>query len=114
MVDMVLHQLLPAGMKYASDLAEAVSRKERIGVPFSAEKSLAQRLSECCDRLYENTEDLAALLKAAPADSFARANYFSDRVVPAMADVRKDADLLEKLTAKDYWPYPTYSDILFY
>ena len=31
-----------------------------------------------------------------------------------MADVRKDADLLEKLTAKDYWPYPTYSDILFY
>ena len=37
MVDMVLHQLLPAGMKYASDLAEAVSRKERIGVSFAAE-----------------------------------------------------------------------------
>ena len=114
MVDMVLHQLLPAGMQYASDLAEAVSRKGQIGVSCAAEKSLARRLSECCDRLYENTEDLAALLKAAPADSFARANYFSDRVVPAMADVRKDADLLEKLTAKDYWPYPTYSDILFY
>jgi glutamine synthetase len=101
-------------MKYASDLAEAVSRKERIGVSFAAEKSLAQRLSECCDRLYENTESLVSLLKSAPTDSLERANHFSDNVVPAMADVRKDADLLEKLTAKDYWPYPTYSDILFY
>ena len=114
MVDMVLHQLLPAGMKYASDLAEAVSRKERIGVSFAAEKSLAQRLSECCDRLYENAESLVSLLKSAPTDSLERANHFSDNVVPAMAEVRKDADLLEKLTAKDYWPYPTYSDILFY
>ena len=114
MVDMVLHQLLPAGMKYASDLAEAVSRKERIGVSSAAERSLAQRLSECCDRLYENTESLVSLLKSAPTDSLERANHFSDKVVPAMAEVRKDADLLEKLTAKDYWPYPTYSDILFY
>ena len=114
MVDMVLHQLLPAGMQYASDLAEAVSRKERIGVSAAADKSLAQRLGECCDRLYENAEALVSLLKSAPADSLDRANYFSDKVVPAMAEVRKDADLLEKLTAKSYWPYPTYSDILFY
>ena len=42
MVDMVLHQLLPAGMQYASDLAEAVSRKERIGVSAAADKGLAQ------------------------------------------------------------------------
>ena len=114
MVDMVLHQLLPAGMAYASDLAEAVSRKAKIGVPCNAESDLAKRLGECCDRLYENTEKLVTLLKSAPAESLARANHFSDVVVPAMAEVRKDADLLEKLTAKSYWPYPTYSDILFY
>jgi glutamine synthetase len=101
MVDMVLHQLLPAGMQYASDLAEAVSRKERIGVSAAADKSLAQRLGECCDRLYENAEALVSLLKSAPADSLDRANYFSDKVVPAMAEVRKDADLLEELFAEN-------------
>jgi glutamine synthetase len=114
MVDMVLHQILPAAMQYASDLAEGAARKAGIGAPATTEVSLAKRLGECCDRLYENTEALAAGLKAVPKGSREAADYFSDVITPLMAAVRKDADLLEKLTAKSYWPYPTYSDILFY
>ena len=114
MVDMTLHQILPAALRYSSDLAEAVERKRKAGVPSKAEQALALRLSECCDRLYEKCEALHKALKAVPSGSQAAADYHGRVTVPMMHSLRKDADLLEKLTASSYWPYPTYSDILYY
>ena len=117
MVDMVMHQILPAALKYSSDLAAGINRKRDASggaIKASAEVSLVQRISECCDSLYEKTEQLYADIKAVPEDSSVAAKYNSDVIVAAMQAVRKDADLLEKLTAKEYWPYPTYSDLLFY
>ena len=43
-----------------------------------------------------------------------RARYYRDEVLPAMEEARRIADELEGLVAKDAWPMPTYSDILFY
>ena len=114
MVDMTLHQILPAAMRYSSDLAEAVERKRKAGIPANTELSLAQRISTCCDRLYEQCEDLHKALKAVPKGSQEAAEYHGSITVPMMNALRKDADLLEKLTAKSYWPYPTYSDLLYY
>ncbi len=115
MVDMVLHQILPAAMRYSSDLAESMERKKRAaGLEAGSEKALVKRISECCDRLYENTEELYSALKSVPSEDAAAMEYYYNVIVSGMAQVRKDADLLEKLTAKSYWPYPTYSDILFY
>ena len=114
MVDMTLHQILPAALRYSSDLAEAVERKRKAGVSAKTEQSLAQRLSVCCDSLYEKCEALHEALKAVPAGSQEAADYHGKVTVPMMQALRKDADLLEKLTAKTYWPYPTYSDILYY
>ena len=94
--------------------SDELIRDIKAGISGGAEASLVKRLSECCDALYEKTEKLAADLKAVPGGSLAAANYYSDVIVSEMAAIRKDADLLEKLTAKSYWPYPTYSDILFY
>ena len=39
---------------------------------------------------------------------------YNDVIVPDMAALRSEADVLEQLTDKSYWPYPTYSDLLFY
>ena len=64
--------------------------------------------------VYEKCEKLHEVLKSAPVASQETANYHNDVTVPLMQSLRKDADLLEKLTAKSYWPYPTYSDILYY
>ena len=117
MVDMVMQQILPAALSYSSDLANSVCRKHQAfgdTIKATAETSLSARLSDCCDRVYEKVEMLYASLKAVPADSKAAMEYYSDVVIPNMQSVRKDADLLEKLTAKSYWPYPTYSDLLFY
>lgn len=117
MVDMVMHQILPAAMAYSSDLAESVNRKHAASggtIKAAVESSLTARISECCDHLYEATERLYADLKNVPTDSEPAANYYCEIIVPGMQTVRKHADLLEKLTAKSYWPYPTYSDLLFY
>ena len=117
MVDMIMHQILPAALKYSSDLAESVNRKvSALGNPSVAatEISLTERISKRTNDLYEKTENLYAALKNVPKEVEAANRYYSDVIVPGMTAVRKDADFLEKLTAKSYWPYPTYSDLLFY
>ena len=118
MVDMIMHQILPAAIKYSSDLAAGINQKRlALGESVKAvvESSLAERISTCSDRLYENAEKLHRNLKAVPRGSNLDAsNYYCDVIVPCMEQIRKDADLLEKLTPKAYWPYPIYSDMLFY
>ena len=114
MVDMILHQILPAAMRYSSDLAKAVLRKKELGISAKTESDLTRRLSEAIDSLYEKTEQMVNDLKQIPADNLEATNYCADVLVNGMKEMRKDADLLEKLTDKSYWPYPIYSDILYY
>ncbi len=117
MVDMVMHEILPAALRYSSDLSAGINNKRKAfgaDVKASAESSLAKRISDCCDDLYESSEKLCADLKCVPLGSKDAADYYSDVIISDMLTVRKHADLLEKLTAKSYWPYPLYSDILFY
>ena len=48
------------------------------------------------------------------ADETARANFFHDSVLPAMAGLRKAADAAEVICGEDYWPLPSYSQMLYY
>ena len=114
MVDMSLHQILPAAMKYSSSLADSLLKKKELGIPAEAESQLVRRISTVLDSLYEKAEKLATDIKAIPKNSFDATQYCANTLVPEMKSLRKDADLLEKLTDKAYWPYPIYSDILYY
>ena len=49
-----------------------------------------------------------------PKTGFPETDARIETIVSDMVEVRKLADLLEKLTASSYWPYPIYSDILYY
>ena len=53
-------------------------------------------------------------MSSIPEDSEEASYYYHDVIVAAMESLRKDADILEQLTDKSYWPYPTYSDLLYY
>ena len=118
MVDMIMHQILPAAIKYSTDLATGINQKRQaLGDRINAivETSLTERISRCCDSLYESAEKLHRELKSVPKENNkAASDYYCDVIIPGMERIRKDADLLEKLTPKSYWPYPTYSDMLFY
>jgi glutamine synthetase len=113
-VDMVIHQILPAAMKYSEFLCGAIAKKTAVGASCKAEKDLISKLSATTDSLYEKVEQLKTDLSKVPANSEAASMFYRHTIVTAMESIRRDADLLEQLTDKAYWPYPTYSDLLFY
>ncbi len=113
-VDMVLHQILPAALAYSKALSDGIISKTAAGISCKADTELAKRLSKSCDCLYDNCEKLRTDLTAVPKNLDDAVAYYHDVIVSGMERVRQDADLLEQLTDKSYWPYPTYSDLLFY
>ena len=114
-IDMIRRQILPAAMKYTGTLAESLATKTRLDLPCQAERQTAQRLSEGCDKLYALCDRLEKDLNQVPTkDATEAAQYYSQVILSDMALAREQADLLETLTDKAYWPYPTYSDLLFY
>ena len=114
MVDMAQHQILPSALRYTGDLCAWVEKKTTVGVSSKAERALIAQLSHQTDALYDSIEGLKANLAAVPANAEAASKYYHDTVIPAMDILRKHADILEELTDKSYWPYPTYSDLLYY
>ena len=114
MVDMAVHQIYPAALRYCDDLCQALCRKQAIKLPCKAETELAHFMAETSDKLYESITDLQDALKAVPSDAEEASRYYANLIIPKMVTLRAYADQLEKTTAKSYWPYPTYSDLLFY
>ncbi|MBQ3215250.1 MAG: glutamine synthetase III [Oscillospiraceae bacterium] len=112
--DIALRQILPAVSSYCADLANRVTGKKAVGCACRAESALLEKLSTGIDALYDCIETLQSKLRAVPATSIEAAQYFSEEIVPAMDAVRAEADAMELITDKTYWPFPTYSDLLFY
>ena len=114
MVDMAMHQILPAGLRYTRDLCQGLQTKQNLGIANRAESDLIRRLSETTDALYDAICNLRSIHAAVPARAEDASMYYHNKVIPAMEALRTHADNLEELTDKSYWPYPTYSDLLFY
>ena len=112
--DMALRQIIPAVSRYCADLASNLYRKESVGCSVVAEKALVLKLSQHTDELYSLCQKLKTDLSSVPSTGMDAARYFSETIVPDMDAVRRSADTLELLTDKNYWPFPTYSDLLFY
>jgi len=114
MIDMAMHQILPASIGYTKTLCETVSLKNQLGFTCKAEQSLIHRLSEATDSLCEAIESLKLAVSSVPSDAKTASSYYHEQVIPCMLTLRNHADTLEALTDKSLWPYPTYSDLLFY
>ena len=113
-IDMALRQILPAALAYTKTICDGMLSKKQLCIRCEADNSLAQRLSGAADAVYSKCEKLQQDLKVVPERSEEAVEYYRNVIVSDMESLRKDADLLERLTDKKYWPYPTYSDILFY
>ena len=116
MIDMANKQILPAVNAYAADVASNLAIKQDMGVACKAETKLLKKLSDGADAI---SDDIDALVEAhdamiATADVQARGDACRDSVLPAMEQLRKDADAIETICSKEYWPLPSYNDILFY
>ncbi len=115
MLDMAKQDIIPAISCYISALCGSIASRTCCGdLPCIAEKSIAKKLSVLNDELYAATEKLESDLAAIDmSDVKAASQSMAHIVIPDMEKVRGAADEAEKLTAAEYWPYPTYSDMLY-
>nr|WP_315021932.1 glutamine synthetase III [uncultured Aminipila sp.] len=117
MLDMINKDILPAVSTYVKDLSDVVMSKKSISenVPCEMEKNLIVNLSSACDCLYSKAGALDQyLLEVNTIEKTSdAANYFCEKVLPAMNELRAIADELETSTAAKYWPMPTYGSLLF-
>ncbi len=114
MLDMAQHQILPAAIHYCRALCDAVGTKQHVGASHRAESRIITQLSGHTDALYDTVEALSNAMSVVPKDAEKASMYYRNEVIPIMEQMRRHADVLEALTDKNYWPYPTYSDLLFY
>ncbi|GHU74312.1 glutamine synthetase [Clostridia bacterium] len=106
--------ILPASGAYLSELlARAESKKAIEGITLEPEASLINKISALNATLYTKILELESKLGEESSDTAAQGLYYSGVVFPAMQALRAAADELEVWTAKEYWPFPTYGDLLF-
>ncbi len=115
MIDMTVKQIIPAVMRYTKELADTVNAVKAAGADYSVQQDILQ---QCSALLVQTSQALGALRAAedhaaAMADGADRANFYRYTVVPAMEAVRRPVDELEMIVDKDYWPMPSYGDLLF-
>ena len=117
MVDMAVKEIIPAIEAYVKDLSESVAVKKSAvsGISCKCETALIKKLSLLEDEAYEAAEKLeTALEKYKAIEDITKAAFFiRDTVISDMAELRKYCDEAETLTAKKYWPFPTYGDLMF-
>ena len=117
MRDMIVQEIIPAVTSYASDLSQAINSKKAAMSSLSckAESDLLERIASLTDILYECNAVLSSLIEKSASHRGPELAHFCRKcIVPAMADARLVADELELLVGRDYWPFPTFGDILFY
>jgi glutamine synthetase len=114
-IDMAKKQIYPAVNAYIADLCGIADGKEAYGANVDGDKELIASLSEKNAAMYKAVKDLAARLANAEKETDAEkaSQLYAYEVIPAMNKVRAYSDEMEDLTAKEYWPMPSYTDILF-
>ena len=117
MTDMAKKQILPAVTEYAASLASAADAKKSLNpdIVCGYETKLVTKLSLLADTIADKTAALeeAVVSVRAQNDVIAQAEAVRDTLLPTMAALRAPADEAENLVAEEYWPYPTYGDLLF-
>ena len=117
MVSMAKKYIFPSVTAYIKDLSNTVNELKS-AVPNAnckAETELIVTLSNLLNAMFEDNNKLEEFSLAATkiSELQERANYYRDNVIPYMAKVRASADELELITAKKYWPMPTYGDLIY-
>ena len=113
MLEMAKQEILPACLKYTKFVTDDIASKKALGLDAPKELEKAQRLTELTEDLMTKIDTLDAATDVPDVDVYAVGMYYKDTVLPAMDALRETADTLETIVAKEYWPFPTYTDLLY-
>jgi glutamine synthetase len=117
MIDMAGKQIIPAAIKYTTQLAKSLNQV-KAACPEADTSVQAELLTETSAMLSDMKVAFAALTDITDkcsglADGKEKAHAYYNKVVPAMAALRDPADRLEMIVDKELWPFPSYGDLIF-
>ncbi len=111
-VSMAKTIIYPAAVRYLSELSLAISNAAAIGIEI--DKESAQTVSNLIKLLMDGVSKLSAAMAKHDFDSIEEHMQYSAQTIrPLMDKVREYADTLEGEVADNFWPLPTYQEMLF-
>ena len=115
MLEMGKQDIYPAVNAYVAELCSVIAAKRAVSEKMSckADTALAEQLSKMNDAFADAMKKLEKDLSEMPAGEGPASQKMAHVIVPDMDAVRTLADGMEKLCASDYWPYPTYTELLY-
>ena len=118
MVDMAEKNILPAVLAFVKELTDTALAKKALSPQYSvyAETALIEKLSaesEAFAKKAEELEQAVANAKQYRSDSLALAKYYRNTVFVLMNELRAIGDAMERKSSAQFWPYPSYGEILF-
>ena len=117
MVDMAKKEILPAVSEYSQILGNTILTKKSVckKLDCSYEQTALTEISDLTASAHKTVQALETALSQTKAvkDVTTRAVYYKDVVLTLMKKLRADVDALEDVVSADYWPIPTYGDLLF-
>ena len=116
LAEMSRKEILPAVSAYIRSLSQTVSARRALDqdAPCRFEREEIAQLGKYVDAAYEKLLRLEGAIRALPrGDTLDRALFYRDHVLSGMEDLRQDLDEMERLTAAEFWPLPTYGDLMF-
>ncbi len=115
MAEMAKRDIFPSVNGYIAEVCSVIAAKRGAGAKIAcgADEKLAEELSSLNEAFAEAVARLESDLAAVPEETGKASAEMAHVIVPDMAAVRSLADRMETLTSSDYWPYPTYTDLLY-
>ena len=116
LLEMTRKEILPSVSAYVRDLTDSVLTRREYSTRSACrfETELEEKLGGLVDAAYVKVLALEDALRNLPKDDSLRlAVFYRDEVLSRMEELRHDLDEMERLTAAEYWPLPTYGDLLF-
>ena len=116
MLEMAKRDVIPAVSDFIADLCQNVASKKAVceDIPCETEKGLIKKLSALNDEASASVSKLEKDLAAIDKDNCGPASQaMAHVIIPDMEALRKSVDEMETLTSADYWPYPSYFDLLY-
>ncbi|MBI4970999.1 MAG: glutamine synthetase III [Candidatus Omnitrophica bacterium] len=114
-ISMAKRQYIPAVSKFAGCLADTIAKLKAAGASSTVQKEHLTKVTGLLASAVEKLGELEAALKKAQgiSEAHAKAVAYRDKVFVAQAAFRADIDALEAITPAEFWPVPTYAEMLF-
>lgn len=116
MLEMARRDVVPAVSDYVANLCTNIAAKQSVNeeLPCTGEKQTVTALASLNDEVYSLCGKLEGELKGINLTDVRSASQdMAHKIIPIMEDIRARVDKMETLTAAEYWPYPTYFDMLY-